>query len=74
MAELGMSGFGPTFEVSCENHGGPGLVAVTQWDANAQEWNVISDFKPTDAEVIGQLIAEDSAAYAAENNISPRCE
>ncbi|UAB88731.1 ABC transporter substrate-binding protein [Ruegeria sp. SCSIO 43209] len=73
MAELGMSGFGPTFDVSCENHGGPGLVAVTQWDANAQEWNVISDFKPTDTEVIGALIAEDSAAYAAENNIEGRC-
>lgn len=73
MAELGMSGFGPTFDVSCENHGGPGLVGVTQWDASAQTWNVISDFKPTDAEVIGALIDEDSAAYASENNLEGRC-
>ncbi|WP_170382216.1 ABC transporter substrate-binding protein [Ruegeria atlantica] len=73
MAELGMSGFGPTFEVSCQNHGGPGLVGVTQWDAAAQKWNVISDFKPTDGDVINALITEDSGAYAAENNLSPRC-
>jgi branched-chain amino acid transport system substrate-binding protein len=46
MEELGMAGFGPTFTVSCENHGGPGLVAVSQWDAAAQKWNMISDFAP----------------------------
>ncbi|SDX37471.1 amino acid/amide ABC transporter substrate-binding protein, HAAT family [Ruegeria halocynthiae] len=74
MEGLGMSGFGPEFSVSCENHGGPGLVGVVQWDASTGTWNQIQEFKATDAEVIGQLIAEDSAAYAAENNISPRCE
>ncbi len=74
MEGLGMSGFGPEFSVSCENHGGPGLVGVVQWDASAGTWNSIQDFKPTDAEVINALIEEDSAAYAAENNISSRCE
>ncbi len=73
MEGLGMAGFGPEFSVSCENHGGPGLVGVVQWDASAGTWNSIQDFMPTDAEVIGQLIAEDSAAYAAENNIEERC-
>ncbi|SEF86302.1 ABC transporter substrate-binding protein [Jhaorihella thermophila] len=72
MAELGMEGFGPTFEVSCENHGGPGLVGVSQWDAKAQKWNLISDFKPTDGEVIGALIEEDAMAYAKEHNIELR--
>lgn len=74
MEALGMSGFGPEFSVSCENHGGPGLVGVVQWDASAKTWNAISDFMPTDGEVIGKLIEEDSAAYAAENNIEPRCK
>ncbi len=74
MEGLGMAGFGPEFSVSCENHGGPGLVGVVQWDASTGSWNQIQEFKATDAEVIGQLIAEDSAAYATENNISPRCE
>ena len=73
MKELGMPNFGPSFKVSCENHGGEGLVAVQQWDASAAKWNLISDFKATDKEVIGQLIMEDSSAYAAENNIKSSC-
>ncbi|WP_435140048.1 ABC transporter substrate-binding protein [Pseudopelagicola sp. nBUS_19] len=73
MTELGMPNFGPAFNVSCENHGGPGLVGVTQWDAGSQTWSMISGFKPTDAEVIGSLIMEDSGAYAAENSISEGC-
>ena len=73
MTELGLPGFGPTFNVSCENHGGEGYGAVTQWDANAQKWSLITDYGPSDMDVIGALIAEDSAAYAAENNISERC-
>ena len=73
MAELGLAGFGPSFAASCENHGGDGLVGVTQWDASSQTWSLVSDFKPTDAEVIGALVAEDSAAYASENNIASHC-
>ena len=73
MAELGMPGFGPEFTVSCQNHGGDALVGVTQWDAAAQEWKLISDFAPTDTDVIGPLIEEDSSAFAAENGIVPRC-
>ncbi|MXU64988.1 ABC transporter substrate-binding protein [Oceanomicrobium pacificus] len=72
-AALGMPNFGPTFTVSCENHGGPGLGAVQQWDAAAQTWSLITDFGPSDMEVIGALIEEDSAAYAAENGIEPAC-
>ncbi|WP_422048326.1 ABC transporter substrate-binding protein [Shimia sp.] len=74
MTALGMPNFGPAFNVSCQNHGGPGLVGVTQWDAANQTWSMISDFKETDGEVIGALVAEDSAAYAAENNIEAACK
>ena len=74
MTALGMPNFGPAFNVSCENHGGPGLVGVTQWDAASKTWSMISDFKPTDGDVIGALIAEDSGAYAAENNIESSCK
>ena len=73
MAELGLPNFGPSFSVSCENHGGPGLAAVQQWDANAGEWKLVTGFEGTDTDVINRLIAEDSAAYAAENNLSERC-
>jgi branched-chain amino acid transport system substrate-binding protein len=73
MTELGMPNFGPSFKVSCENHGGPGLAAVQQWDAAAGEWKLISDFNPTDMSVINELVMEDSTAFAAENNIASRC-
>jgi len=73
MVELGLPNFGPSFKVTCQNHGGDGLVAVAQWDANAGSWNMISDYKQSDQSVVAKLIAEDSAAYAAENNITPNC-
>ncbi|MEP6019756.1 MAG: ABC transporter substrate-binding protein [Paracoccaceae bacterium] len=73
MAELGLPDFGPSFNVSCSNHGGDAFVGVTQWDASAKTWSLISDFKETDGEVIGALVAEDSAAYASENNIEANC-
>jgi branched-chain amino acid transport system substrate-binding protein len=74
MTALGMPNFGPSFDVSCENHGGPGLVGVTQWDADSQTWSLISEFAETDQDVIGGLIAEDSNAYAAENKIEMGCK
>lgn len=74
MAALGMPNFGPSFSVSCENHGGPGLVGVTQWDAASKTWSLISEFKATDGEVIGALIADDSGKYASENNIASNCK
>jgi branched-chain amino acid transport system substrate-binding protein len=72
LAALGMAGFGPAFSVSCANHGGPGLGAVQQWDAKAKTWSLITEFGPSDMEVIQPLIDADSAAFAAENNITPR--
>ncbi|MDF3415418.1 ABC transporter substrate-binding protein [Sulfitobacter sp. M57] len=74
MAALGLPNFGPSFDVSCANHGGEGYVGVTQWDASAKSWSLISDFAPSDMDVIGALVAEDSAAYAAENNIESSCK
>ena len=73
LTELGLGGFGPSFSVSCENHGGSGLGIVQQWDAAAGTWNQITDYIAPDADVIGPLIMEDSAAFAAENSISERC-
>ena len=74
MAALGLPNFGPSFKVSCQNHGGDGMVGVTQWDASSKTWSLISDFGATDKELIDGLIAEDSSAYAAENNIEAGCK
>jgi branched-chain amino acid transport system substrate-binding protein len=73
MSALGLPNFGPTFDVSCANHGGNGLVGVTQWDASSKTWSLISDFAESDMGVIQPLIDADSAAYASENNIAGNC-
>ena len=72
MEALGLKGFGPEINVSCENHGGPGLAAIQQWDAKAKTWSLITDFVESDREIIDPLIAEDSAAYAKENDLTAR--
>ncbi len=72
LAELGLPGFTVPVTVSCDNHGGPGLGAIQQWDAAAKKWSLITDFIAADREVVDALIAEDSAAFAKENNITPR--
>ena len=73
MAGLGLPKFGPEFKVSCDNHGGNGLGAVAQWDANAGKWSLITDYVQSDQDILTPLIMEDSAAYAAENSIEERC-
>ncbi|PIE16399.1 MAG: ABC transporter permease [Rhodobacterales bacterium] len=74
MAAAGMPNFGPSFEVSCANHGGPGRAAVSEWDADTKTWSLITDFGESDSEVINALIEEDSLAYAKENKIELGCK
>ena len=71
-ARNGMSGFGPDFAITCENHGGNGMAMIQQWDGNTQKWNMISGFEAPDMDLIAPLIKADAEAYAAENNITPR--
>ena len=72
---LGMPGFGPTVSVDCANHGGSGAALVQQWDASAKTWNAVTEFMPSDRELVTRLAMEDSEAFAAENNIEQRaCE
>ena len=72
MTALGLPNFGPDINVTCANHGGPGLGAIQQWDAKRKSWSLITDFTGADREVVDALIMEDSAAYAKENSITPR--
>jgi len=72
LASLGLPKWMPPFKVSCANHGPPGLGAIQQWDAKSKSWSIISPFIAADREVVDALIAEDSAAFAKENNITPR--
>ena len=71
-ADVGLPDFGPEISLSCANHGGSGMARLQQWDAEAKQWNLISDFTEPDQEVLEPLIAEDSEAYAKEAGITPR--
>jgi branched-chain amino acid transport system substrate-binding protein len=72
-AEMGLADYAADISVTCENHGGPGLGFIQQWDAGTQKWTKITEFLAADRSVVDPLIMADSAAYAAENNISERC-
>ena len=73
MAELGLPNFGQPFKATCEDHGGPGAGLIQQWDATEKKWSLITGFIAPDDDVLVPLVMEDSAAYAAENNIAERC-
>ena len=72
LKELGLEGFVPPVKISCDNHGGPRQIAMMQWDAAADEWNILTGFYDSDRDVVDPLIAKDSADYAAEAGITPR--
>ena len=74
MKALGLPNFGPEFKVTCENHGGNGYGAVSQWNAEAGEFELITDYYQSDQEILEPLIEEDSMAYAEENGIEPGCD
>ncbi len=74
MASLGFANFAPEIKVTCSNHGGQGLAAVRQWNAETKSWNMLTDFIAPDSDVVDPLIIEDSEAYAAEVGIEPRCD
>ena len=71
---LGLGGFAPAIALSCEGHSSPRLAAVQQWSAGEGKWTLLTDYMEPDFEIVDPLIEEDSMAYAAENNIAPRCE
>jgi len=71
IAQLKLTGIVPPVKITCANHEGdnPGVV-VQQWDGAS--WNVIKDFVPAMTELVAPVIESESAAYAAEKNITPR--
>jgi branched-chain amino acid transport system substrate-binding protein len=70
LKKAGMEGFTYEVKVTCANHEGPGKVMIQQWDGKI--WKIVSKIYEPDREVVGKLIAADSAKYAKENNITPR--
>jgi len=72
LKQLGLGGFTIPVKITCENHEGPGKVALQQWDAKAKKWSLVSDFYEPLRDITGPLIADDSAQYASENNVTAR--
>ncbi len=72
LKELGMEGFTIPVSISCENHEGPGQVALQQWDAKAKQWKFVSNFYEPLRDITGPLIEADSSQFASENNVTPR--
>ncbi|MGB0497834.1 MAG: ABC transporter substrate-binding protein [Rubricella sp.] len=67
---LGMAGFTPPIEVTCADHGGAGMVAVTRWNALWRRWEQVTDYyEPNDA-LIEPQVAAASRAYADANGIA----
>ncbi|MCH8177923.1 MAG: ABC transporter substrate-binding protein, partial [Proteobacteria bacterium] len=72
LKELGLPGFTIPVKITCENHEGPGQVALQQWDAKAKKWSMVTGFYEPLRDITGPLVAADSAQYAAENNVTAR--
>jgi branched-chain amino acid transport system substrate-binding protein len=70
LAEIGMEGFTLPLQVSCEDHETMGPVFIQQWDG--EKWSQVSDWIEPMREVVRPMIEEAAAAFAAENNITPR--
>jgi len=70
LEELGLKGFTIPIKITCENHEGPGLVALQQWDG--AKWSTVTKYYEPDRDVLAPLIKEDSEKYAQEAKLTPR--
>jgi len=67
---LGLEGFTKPVKVTCVDHETNGPVMIQQWDG--KNWKFVSDWIEPMKEVVRPMIEEAAAAYAKENNITPR--
>ncbi|MCH8000214.1 MAG: ABC transporter substrate-binding protein [Proteobacteria bacterium] len=70
LKELGLEGFTRPFKVSCADHETGGPIIIQQWDG--KQWSMVSDWIPTMRDIVRPMIETAAAAYAKENNITPR--
>ena len=70
LKELGMEGMLRPIHVSCADHESGGALRIQQWDG--KQWTFVSDWIEPMKDVIGPLVQQSAAAYAKENNVTPR--
>jgi branched-chain amino acid transport system substrate-binding protein len=70
--ELGATGLVPELNLNCMDHVGGHLAKFQQWDANARQWNIVSDWIEGDVALSQSIIDAGAEKYAADNGIEPR--
>ena len=70
LKELGMEDFTLPVKVSCLDHETGGPIRIQQWDGS--KWAFASDWISPIRDVVRPMVEKAAAAFAAENNITPR--
>jgi branched-chain amino acid transport system substrate-binding protein len=69
--QLGFGTMIPPLKLSCNDHGGSGLVRFQQWQ-NAK-WKPASEWMSGDRAMIRKMVEESAAKYATEKGITAAC-
>ena len=72
LKELGVLGLMQPLKLSIKDHEGGGFARIIQWDGT--KWNTVSDWIPSDRDLLLPLVYEKAAAYAKEKGITPRAD
>ncbi|WP_182085298.1 ABC transporter substrate-binding protein [Aureimonas sp. ME7] len=70
LKEIGFDGLLQPIAITPADHEGGGAARIQSWDG--QKWVLQTDWIKADHDLIRPLIQEGAAAYAAQNNITPR--
>lgn len=70
LKELGMSDMVRPIQISCADHETMGAVAFQQWDG--AKWNIQKEWLEPMRDIVRPMVEADAAAFAKENNITPR--
>ena len=68
--EMGADGLMLPLKITCADHESSGPVMIQQWDG--KKWSRISDWITPMRDLVRPMIEKSAAAYAKENNITPR--
>tara|TARA_R110000772_G_scaffold73216_1_gene159489 strand:+ start:127002 stop:128321 length:1320 start_codon:yes stop_codon:yes gene_type:complete len=68
--KLGFKGMVSPLKITCEDHETMGPVIIQKWDG--AKWSYASEWLTPMRDIVRPLVEADAAAYAKENNITPR--